>query len=143
MRLPAGTVVSGLMAITDHMGLRRRLARMERKLDALLAAAGIEIEMEEHMDAAGEALKQKIEGLSEEVGVENEEVVNVGNAVVSAGAKFEELKALLEKQAQAALTDEEAQTLSTLADEVGSHLSTATSELDAHVTKLGEETSAA
>lgn len=95
------------------------------------------------MDAAGTALQEKIDGLAADVKADNEAVVKGGEAVASAATKFAELKALLEKQATSALSDEEAQTLSTLTDEVDGSLKSGTTELDAHVTQLGEATASA
>ena len=133
------------MALTDQPQSRSEWEkRIERKLDLLLAAAEITIEEEINMDAAGEALQAKITALDADVTADNEAVVKGGEAIASAGTKFGELKALIEKQASGgALTDEEATTLTTLAGEVDSHLTAATTELDAHITQLGEETAAA
>jgi len=95
------------------------------------------------MDAAGEAVKQELEGLDADVKDDNAIVVQAAEAVQESGEKFTELKGLLEKQAQGALTDEEATQLSTLAGEVDTSLKTADTELAAHVKTLGEDTAAA
>ena len=95
------------------------------------------------MDAAGEALQNEIEKLDTDVVADNEAVVKGGEAVASAGTKFTELKALIEKQATGALTDEEAQKLTSLAGEVDTHLGEATTQLTEHVKQLGEEAAAA
>lgn len=122
----------------------RTLRRIERKLDLLLEAACIEINMEEKMDAAGEALKTEIEQLDADVKADNEAVIAGGEAVATAGTKFAELKALLEKQASgAALSDEEAASLTTLTTEVDTSLGAANTSLTEHVKALGEETAAA
>lgn len=112
-------------------------------LERLCDDAGIQIELEEKMDAAGTALQEEIDKLDADVSADNEAVVKGGEAVAAAGVKFAELKALVEKQAAGALSDEEAQKLSALAGEVDAHLGTANTELAAHVAQLGEETAAA
>ena len=122
----------------------RELERiLDRKLQPIRDMLALLVQEVAQMDAAGEALKSKIEGLSADVTADNAAVVKTGEAVAAAGAKFAELKALLEKQASGALSDAEATELATLAGEVDSHLGEATSQLDAHVTQLGEATSAA
>lgn len=124
--------------------ISRRLDRIERKLDLLCVAADIEIGMETKMDAAGEALKAEIEQLDTDVAADNAAVVAGGEAVVEAGAKFAELRILLEKQASGeALSDEEAEQLTTLGTEVDSSLTTASTQLTTHVQELGADTSAA
>ena len=96
------------------------------------------------MDAAGEALKAEIEQLDEDVAADNEAVIAAGEAVAETGAKFTELKELLEKQAEGeALSDEEAASLTTLAGEVDSSLNTASAQLTTTVKTLGEDTDAA
>jgi hypothetical protein len=107
-----------------------------RKLDALTREI-------RKMDAAGEAVKQELEALDEDVAADNAVVVQAAEAIQASGEKFTELKGLLEKQATGALSDEEAQTLSTLAGEVDASLKTADTELAAHVKTLGEDTAAA
>jgi methyl-accepting chemotaxis protein len=116
---------------------------LDRKLRPIERALGLLNREVNQMDATGEALKAAVEQLSGEVQSENEEIVNVATAVTSAGSKFEELKALVEKQTSGALSDEEAEQLSTLLGEVGGHISTATTELTSHVQTLEQDTSAA
>lgn len=127
-----------------HITKRELEEVLDRKLRPIYRALGLLTQEVTQMDAAGEALKQKIEGLDADVVADNEAVVKGATAIASAGAKFAELKALLEKQASGgALSDEEAQALSTLSDEVGTHLGEATTSLDEHVTELEGDTSAA
>jgi hypothetical protein len=121
----------------------RTLRRIERKLDLLLKDAGIEIELEEHMDAAGEALQAEVAKIDADEQTELAEIASAGTAVVEAGTKFAELKALIEKQAQGALSDEEAAQLTTLAGEVDTHIGEATTSLTSHVAELTADTAGA
>lgn len=124
--------------------ISRRLDRMERKLDLLCVAADIEIGMETKMDQAGEALQAEIEQIDTDEQTELAEIKTGGEAVVTAGAKFAELKALIEQQASGeALSDEDAAKLSTLAGEVDTSIGTATTSLTAHVQELTSDTSEA
>lgn len=138
----ACSVLSFVMTFMD-IDARRHLLRIERKLDLLLDRQGIEIKLEEHMDAAGTALLEKVEGLNADVKAENAEIVAAGEAIVSAGTKFAELKELVEKQSTGALSDEEAAQLTTLLGETDSSLTAANTELTAHVAALGEDAAAA
>lgn len=129
------------ISTTEDRAWRRRV---ERKLDALLEAAGIIIDEEIHMDAAGQALQAELEKIDTDEQAELAEIKVGGEAVVNAGTKFAELKALIEKQASGtALTDEEATQMTTLAGEVDTHIGEATTELTTHVTNLNEEAQAA
>ena len=126
-----------------YLTLRRQLGRIERKLDALLADADIEIEELQMADAAGEALQAEVEKIDADEQTELAEIKAGGEAVVTAGEKFAELKALIEKQATGALSDEEAEKLTTLAGEVDTSIGTATTELTSHVQELTGDTAGA
>jgi outer membrane murein-binding lipoprotein Lpp len=118
-------------------------AILDRKLKPIYDALGVIQQEVDKMDAAGEALQHEIDQLDADVKADNEAVVAGGEAVAAAGTKFAELKALLEKQATGALSDEEATQLTTLAGEVDGHLTSASTELQAHVKTLNEEAAAA
>ena len=121
----------------------RRLARIERKLDLLLRDADIEIEELQMADAAGEALQAEVEKIDTDEQTELAEIAAGGEAVVEAGTKFSELKALIEKQASGALSDEEAEKVTALATEVDTSIGTATTALTAHVAELTADTAGA
>lgn len=121
----------------------RQLRRIERKIDLLLEAAEIEIDLEVQMDEAGAALQAEIEQLDEDVASDNAVVVSLGEAVASAATKFGELKELLEKQSSGALSDEEAEQLTTLATEVDGHLGEANAQATTQVQALGADTAGA
>lgn len=96
------------------------------------------------MDTAGEALQAEVEKIDTDEQTELAEIKAGGEAVVKAGEKFAELKALLEKQATTgALSDEEAAKLASLAGEVDTHIGEATTELTTHINTLTEDTAAA
>ena len=125
------------------MTSQHQLARIEGKIDLLLDAAGLQLEMEENMTAAGEALQAGVERINADEQTELAEIKTAGEAVVAAGVKFAELKALLEKQSTGALSDEEAQKLELLTGEVDAHIAEGTTALGAHVAQLNEESGAA
>ena len=123
---------------------RRWRERIERKLDLLLLAAGIEIKLEVHMDAAGQALEAEVAKIDADEQTELAQIQAGGEAVVAAGTKFSELKAQIESlKNSGALSDTEAEALLTKANEVDEHIGTATTELTAHVAQLNEESAAA
>ena len=120
--------------------------RIEHKLDLLLAAADIEINLEEHAmsDAAGQALEAEIAKIDTDEQTELAAIVAGGEAVTAAGTKFSELKAQIEGlKTSGALSDADAEALLAKASEVDGHIGTATTELTAHVTQLNEESAAA
>ena len=124
------------------MTSQRQLDRIEGKIDLLLRVGGLQLEMEAVMDEQGTQLQQEVEKIDADQQTELAEVKAAGEAIVAAGAKFGELKALVEKQSTGALTDEEAAKLTALAGEVDSHIGEATAQLGEHVAQLNEESGA-
>jgi predicted S18 family serine protease len=128
----------------SHQELQRLLdSTLERHLWPIKRALRLIGQEEHHMDQTGEALQQEIAKLGEDVAADNAAIVAGGEAVASAATKFAELKGLLEKQAQGALSDDEATQLTALASEVDEHLGEGTTQLTQHVAELNEASSAA
>lgn len=137
-------IVNALTGDLSYADGDNDMSRGERTILREIRELRTELQTEvAEVDAAGEAVKQEIEALDADVKEDNAELVQAGEAITTAGQKFAELKALLEKQAAGALSDAEAQQLSSLAGEVDTSLKSADTELAAHVKVLGEDTAAA